>query len=135
MVGVVAEESDDTTYGVRDHTSLRAWQEAHAISIAVIRLARSSWKPYAAALFNQLQRASLSIQLNIAEGYTFGESPTFTRHLAIAYGSAVETGELLRLAKDAEVVGDERLEVLLVRCRQTERLLLGMLKRRRKFAP
>ena len=120
-------------WSARSH-SLRAWQEAHAISIAVIRLARSSWKPYAAALFSQLQRASLSIQLNIAEGYTFGESPTFTRHLAIAYGSAVETGELLRLAKDAEVVGDEHLEVLLVRCRQTERLLLGMLKRRRKFA-
>ena len=119
---------------MRDHTSLRAWQEAHAISIAVIRLARSSWKPYASALFNQLQRASLSVQLNIAEGYTFGESPTFTRHLGIAYGSAVETGELLRLARDAEVVADERLEALLQRCRQTERLLLGMLKRRRKFA-
>ena len=119
---------------VRDHTSLRAWQEAHAISVAVIRLARSSWKPYASALFNQLQRASLSVQLNIAEGYTFGESPTFTRHLGIAYGSAVETGELLRLARDAEVVADERLEALLLRCRQTERLLLGMLKRRRKFA-
>ena len=75
---------------VRDHTSLRAWQEAHAISVAVIRLARSSWKPYASALFNQLQRASLSVQLNIAEGYPFGDSPTFTRHLGIAYGSAVE---------------------------------------------
>ena len=119
---------------MRDHTSLRAWQEAHAISVQVIRLARSSWKPYASALFNQLQRASLSVQLNIAEGYTFGESPTFTRHLGIAYGSAVETGELLRLARDAEVVADERLEGLLLRCRQTERLLLGMLKRRRKFA-
>ena len=119
---------------VRDHTSLRAWQEAHAISVAVIRLARSSWKPYASALFNQLQRASLSVQLNIAEGYTFGESPTFTRHLGIAYGTEVETGELLRLARDAEVVADERLEALLLRCRQTERLLLGMLKRRRKFA-
>ncbi len=119
---------------MRDHTSLRAWQEAHAISIAVIRLARSSWKPYASALFNQLQRASLRVQLNIAEGYTFGESPTFTRHLGIAYGSAVETGELLRLARDAEVVADERLEALMQRCRQTERLLLGMLKRRRKFA-
>jgi len=119
---------------VRDHTSLRAWQEAHAISVAVIRLARSSWKPYASALFNQLQRAWLSVQLNIAEGYTFGESPTFTRHLGIAYGSAVEEGELLRLAWDAEVVADERLEALLLRCRQTERLLLGMLKRRRKFA-
>lgn len=119
---------------MRDHTSLRAWQEAHAISVAVIKLSRSSWKPYASALFNQLQRASLSIQLNIAEGYTFGESPTFTRHLGIAYGSAVETGELLRLAKDAEVVADEHLETLLLRCGKTERLLLGMLKRCRKFA-
>jgi hypothetical protein len=39
--------------------------------------------------------------------YTFGDSPTFTRHLDIAYGSAVETGELLRLALDAEVLAGE----------------------------
>jgi four helix bundle protein len=118
---------------VRDHTSLRAWQEAHAISVEVIQLARSSWKPYAAALFSQLQRASLSVQLNIAEGYTFGESPTFTRHLGIAYGSAVETGELLRLALDAGVIEEAPLQVLLQRTRQAERLLLGMLKRRREL--
>jgi len=118
---------------VRDHTSLHAWQEAHATSVAVIRLAKSSWKPYAAALFNQLQRASLSVQLNIAEGYTFGDSPTFTRHLGIAYGSAVETGELLRLALDTEVMTGESVTGLLTRVTRTERLLLGMLKRRRNF--
>jgi four helix bundle protein len=118
---------------VRDHTSIIAWQEARASSIAVIRLCRSSWKPYASALFNQLQRASLSVQLNIAEGYTFGESPTFTRHLGIAYGSAVETGELLRLAIDAEIVEADAINMLLKRVGNTERLLLGMLKRRRGF--
>jgi four helix bundle protein len=96
-------------------------------------MCRSSWKPYAAALFNQLQRASLSVQLNIAEGYTFGKSPTFTRHLGIAYGSAVETGELLQLAIDAEVVSTEPVASLLERTRRTERLLLGMLKQRREF--
>ena len=106
---------------MRDHTSLHAWQEARATSIVVIRLCRSSWKRYAAALFNQLQRASLSVQLNIAEGYTFGESPTFTRHLGIAYGSAVETGELLRLAIDAEIVDVELMKALLKRARRTER--------------
>jgi four helix bundle protein len=118
---------------MRDHTSLRAWQEAREISIGVIRLAHSSWKPYAAALFSQLQRASLSIQLNIAEGYTYGDSPTFTKHLGIAYGSAVETGELLRLALDTELLGKGPLEALLERTRETERILLGMLKHRRKF--
>jgi four helix bundle protein len=54
--------------------------------------------------FAQLQRASLSVQLNIAEGYAFGDSPSFTRHLAIAYGSAVETGELLEVALEAHVI-------------------------------
>jgi four helix bundle protein len=120
---------------MRDHTSLRAWQEAHAISIEVIKLSRSSWKPYAAALFSQLQRASLSVQLNIAEGYTFGESPTFTRHLGIAYGSAVETGELLRLALESGVLEETPLKPLLQRIQETERILLGLLKERRKSRP
>ena len=86
-----------------------------------------------AALFSQIQRASLSIQPNIAEGYTYGDSPTFTKHLGIAYGSAVETGELLRLAIDTELLEKEPLQALLERTRETERILLGMLKRRRKF--
>jgi four helix bundle protein len=119
--------------GVRDHTSLRAWQEARQVALEVIKLARSSWKPYAAALFNQLQRASLSIQLNIAEGYTYGDSPTFTKHLGIAYGSAVETGELLQLASDAGLADRVTLNSLLDRTHETERILLGMLKSRRNF--
>ena len=75
---------------MRDHKSLQVWQSAHAVARGVIELAKSHWKPYAAALFDQLQRASLSVQLNIAEGYTFGDTPSFRRHLGIAYGSALE---------------------------------------------
>jgi four helix bundle protein len=119
---------------MRDHTSLRAWQEAHAVSVEVIRLSKTSWRPYAAALFGQLQRSSLSVQLNIAEGYTFGESPTFTRHLGIAYGSAVETGELLRLLVETHVVEEELVKPLLQRTDETQRILLGLLKRRRRFS-
>jgi len=120
---------------MRDHTSLRAWQQAHAVSVEVIRLCKSSWKPYAAALFGQLQRSSLSVQLNIAEGYTFGDSPTFTKHLGIAYGSAVETGELLRLAVEAEVIDEKLLKPLLQQTQETEHIPLGLLKRRRRFKP
>lgn len=103
------------------------------MSVEVIRLSQSSWKPYAAALFGQLQRSSLSVQLNIAEGYTFGDSPTFTRHLGIAYGSAVETGELLRLLVETRVVEEEIVKPLLERTRETGHILLGLLKRRRRF--
>jgi four helix bundle protein len=119
--------------GMRDHTSLHAWQEAHAVSIGVIALSRDLWKPYAAALFSQLQRASLSTELNIVEGYTFGDSPTFTRHLGIAYGSSVETAELLRITIETDVLPSAIAGSLLSRSRRASRLLLGLLKRRRRL--
>jgi len=118
-------------FEMRDHTSLKAWQEAHAVALSVIELARTAWKPYASALFFQLQRASLSVQLNISEGYTFGDSPTFTRHLGVAYGSAVETGELVRLLGDAGIIAPSALTELRERNARCQRLILGLLKRRR----
>jgi four helix bundle protein len=117
---------------MQDHRSLQAWQEARAVVLGTIELARTSWKPYAAALFSQLQRASLSVQLNIAEGYAYADSPSFTRHLTIAYGSAVETGELLQIALDAEIVSLSVGKQLLARNERSQRLLLGLLKWRRK---
>ena len=116
---------------MRDHTSLKAWQEAHAVALAVIGLARTAWRPYASALFFQLQRASLSVQLNISEGYTFGNSPTFTRHLGVAYGSAVETGELLSLLAEATIVESPLVAPVQEHNRLCQRLILGLLKRRR----
>ncbi len=109
-----------------DHTSLEAWKEARAVSRGVIQAARTHWKPWASALFGQLQRASLSVQLNIAEGWTFNKTPTYTRHLGIAFGSAVETGELLQLALDARVIPPEAGRRLLERCRRSQRLLIGL---------
>ncbi len=116
---------------MRDHTSLKAWQAAQQVTLAVIGLARTAWKPYASALFFQLQRASLSVQLNISEGYTFGSSPTFTRHLAVAYGSAVETGELLSLLVEANIADSAVVAPVLENNRLSQRLILGLLKGRR----
>ena len=120
---------------MRDHRSLRAWQEARSVVLGTLEVARTSWKPHAAALFSQLQRASLSVQLNIAEGYAYADSPTFTRHLTVAYGSAVETGELLEIALDAEIVPLGIGKQLLARNQRSQRLLLGLLKWRRKPKP
>jgi four helix bundle protein len=116
---------------MRDHRSLKAWQEAHAVTLSVIGLARTAWKPYASALFYQLQKASLSAQLNISEGYTFGDSRTFTRHLGIAYGSAVETAELLRLLREAGILDPDSVADAEKRNAQCQRLIMGLLKPRR----
>ena len=118
---------------MRDHRTFRVWEHSHAVALEVIRLSRSSWKPYAAALFHQLQKSSLSVQLNIAEGYTYGNSPTFTKHLGIAHGSAIETGELLRLAVEAGILEEKVVTPLLERNLEAEHILVALLKKRRKF--
>jgi len=70
--------------------------------------------------------------LNIAEGYTFGNTRTFTRYLGIAYGSAVETVDLLKIGTEAEIL-PLRSAAILERADLARRLLLGLLKRRRRF--
>ncbi len=112
---------------MRSHRTLAAWQVADAVARGVLRLARARWRPYAAALFHQLQRASLSVPLNIAEGYAAGGRRTFLRHLRIAYGSAIEAGEILRMLLDLEDFPASEVEALLEQCRRSQRLLLGLI--------
>lgn len=111
---------------MRDHTSLIAWQEAEAVAIAAVQLSRRYWRPDARAIFDQLLRASVSTQVNISEGYAWTDSPTFRRHLLIAYGSSVECGDLLRLlARTGTVPASEMAEVI-QRNQRAQRLILGL---------
>jgi four helix bundle protein len=78
--------------------------------------------------------ASLSVQLNIAEGWTFSRSATATRHLSIAYGSAVETGELISLMSEIGILPAEVGSELQARSSRSQRLLVGLLKKRRPLS-
>ncbi len=120
---------------MRDHTSLRAWQEARLVSVEVLRLVRRHWRPHASALFAQLQRASLSVQLNIAEGYAYAAARRFVAHLGIAYASAIETGELLELVRELDLAPGDVLDPLVRRSRRSQRLILGLLKAQRRACP
>ena len=116
---------------MRDHKSLEAWIEARAITCLVLHLSREHWRPYAAAVFHQLQRASLSVQLNIAEGYALQSRARFVNHLTMAYGSAVETAELLELACAEGLFPTALGSEALARNRRCQALLIGLLKRYR----
>ncbi|HEU4763131.1 MAG TPA: four helix bundle protein [Gemmatimonadales bacterium] len=116
---------------MRDHTSLLAWQEARAVSLAVVRLTNEHWRPQGGAILGQLQRASVSAQVNIAEGYAWAHSPAYFRHLKIAYGSAVECGDLLALLGDSGLAPQDLVAPTIERCRRCQRLLLGLLHSRR----
>ena len=114
---------------MQSHKSLVAWQEARAVTRGVLRLSITSWKPQYAAIFGQLQRSSVSVQLNIAEGYGFGPSPRMRNHLRIAYSSAIETADVLELLEESDIFDNASTSELLNSCRRSQKLLTGLLRR------
>ena len=114
---------------MRSHKSLLAWQEAKAVTKGVLLLSGKSWKPQYAAVFSQLQRSSVSVQLNIAEGYGFGPTARMRNHLRIAYASAIETGDLLELLQESGLFEEGATSELVDRCDKSQKLLTGLLKR------
>ena len=114
---------------MRDHKSLIAWQKARAVVDGVITISIRHWSPSAAAVVRQLQRSSLSVQLNIAEGHARRASPQFRYHLNVAYGSAVETIELLEILRDHGLIPTTDAEATLATAIETRALLLGLLHR------
>jgi four helix bundle protein len=111
---------------MRDHTSLEAWREARAVVSACLFLSRQYWKPWSTALWGQVSRSALSVQLNIAEGYAFGPGGRWRHHLAIAYASAVETLDILRTLREEGLVPDGATSEAELRCQRCQRLLRGL---------
>jgi len=73
-----------------------------------------------------LSRASLSGQLNIAEGYAFGPGGKWRHHLAIAYASAVETLDILRTLREEGLIPEGTARQAELRCQRCQRLLRGL---------
>lgn len=81
------------------------------------------------AVFGQLQTASLSVQLNIAEGYASGRTPRCRNLLRIAYASAVETRDLLELLAEQQGAPAELLDAALGANRNCQVTLEGLIRR------
>jgi four helix bundle protein len=114
---------------MRDHKSLIAWQKSRRVVHRVLEIGIHHWSPPAAAVIGQLQRSSLSVQLNIAEGHARRASSQFKYHLNVAYGSAVETIELLEILRDHSLIPATDAEATIAVAIETRALLLGLLHR------
>ena len=111
---------------MRDHRSLIAWQRAHDFVLAAYRISNQIWHPSIAPLIDQLRRSSASIQLNISEGYALGSAPLFRRHLTIAYGSAVESLDIVELLQKLAPKGQAELAALWKQGDDSCRLVMGL---------
>ncbi|MEL7313344.1 MAG: four helix bundle protein [Cyanobacteria bacterium J06559_3] len=85
-------------YKVEAFEDLRVWQQGIALVKQIYALTNTGSLQKDFGLRDQLQRASVSIPTNIAEGFERSSTKEYIRFLVIAKGSSGEVRSLLRVA-------------------------------------
>lgn len=94
------------------YRSLVAWKRAHKLLLSCLRATDKAYHPRARPLFDQIRRATISIEANIVEGYALESTLQFRKHLRIAMGSAAEAECLVRAAAELDyLTGDVATEI------------------------
>ena len=97
---------------MHSYRRLEAWKQAHAALRLTLRATDEAYHGKSRALFDQLKRASISVEANIVEGYALGTPALCRRHLRIAFGSAAEAECLTRLAAEVNYLPVETTDEL-----------------------
>ena len=93
--------------GIERFEEIEAWREARCLSQTVYRLTRSTAFAKDQGLCGQVQRATVSIMANIAEGFDSGSDREFLRFLGYALRSASELQSHLYVALDQGYMDEE----------------------------
>jgi four helix bundle protein len=107
---------------------LICWQKSRILVREIYEITfRSSFcKDF--ALRDQIRRASLSIMLNIAEGFGRRTHKEFKQFLFIAHGSIAEVQSCLYVASDLTYIQNDIFESLYDKCTEISKIISGLIK-------
>ena len=111
---------------------IESWKKARIFVGNVYRITGDGKFSRDFGLRDQMRRASISIMLNIAEGFGRRIDREFGQFLFIALGSVAEIQSALYIALDQEYVNEEEFEDLYTKCSEVARLISGFIKYLRK---
>lgn len=99
---------------------LKIWQMGLDIAKSVLELTDSFPITEKYSIKNQMDRCSISIPSNIAEGSS-RKNKSFSHFIDIALGSSFELQTQLILANDRKYISDEALEILEIKLEEWQR--------------
>lgn len=113
---------------VKGFRQLTVWQKAYKLALEIHKVSKTFPKEETYGLISQLQRASVSIPANIAEGYERNHRKEYLQYLHIAKGSLGEVETYLSLAKDLNYLSQADYLALEDKRIETARLLKGLIR-------
>jgi four helix bundle protein len=106
---------------------IEAWREARNLNKVVYQISTRNLFKRDFGLSSQIQRASISVMANIAEGFDRQSNKEFIKYLYIASSSASEIQSHLYAALDLAYINDEDFNNLYEQAKKVKRLINGFI--------
>jgi four helix bundle protein len=111
---------------VEHFEDLIAWQKARELTRAIYEVTRQGAFARDFGLSGQIQRASVSIMSNIAEGFERGNLREFHQFLSISKSSCAEVRSQLYASLDAGYLDNNAFNELMVLAKETGMIIGGL---------
>jgi four helix bundle protein len=110
---------------------IQVWQKARLLTKRIYKATEDSKFSQDYGLRNQIQRASISIMANIAEGFGRRSDKEFANFLNMAHGSATEVQSHLYVALDLTYINEATFNELGGLLDEISRMILALAQRLR----
>ena len=117
---------------VKCYRDLKVWEKAMELVVESYRVSRLLPKTEMFGITSQIQRATVSIPANIAEGHGREHLGDYLHHLSIARGSLMELETHMLIITRLYIPMDE-VKCALDMVRELDRMLSGLTKRLREL--
>ena len=109
--------------------NLKVWKECHSLTLTVYLSTAGFPKDERFGLVQQLRKAAISLESNIAEGSGRGTDSDFRRFLFMSLGSLAEIECQLIVSRDLGWLAGVAYEKLVVRIVEIRRMLMSLIRR------
>ena len=111
---------------VKRFEDLIAWQKARALTREIFALTEKPALARKYGLVDQIERASVSIMSNVAEGFERGSAAEFHQFLFIAKSSCAEVRSLLYVLLDAGYIDEAEFNRMRIQADEVGRVIGGL---------
>lgn len=118
------EKEKGKSMGIERFEDIIAWQKSKELTVQIYRLFEES-KDF--GFKEQIQRASVSVMNNIAEGFERRSNKEFKQFLYIAKGSCGEVRSMLIIAHELKKINTYDYEILISLSLEISRILYGLI--------